>query len=85
MFHNNLSLQYKKRAKKIANSENLSIVESRKAPCLLEELVNLAIEPSTPSKIPVKKTKIANSKILEKRKSTKKLEIASINIIVVAM
>ena len=77
--------QYSNKPKKMINSEILSIVESKKAPLLVDLSFNRAIAPSTPSKIPVVNTKIENNNRFLKKPNDIKLRIAKISMINVAM
>ncbi len=77
--------QYNIKPKKMINSETLSIVESKNAPDLVELSFKRAIAPSTPSKIPVEKTKIENSNRFLKIPSEIKLRIAKKSMIKVAI
>ena len=77
--------QYKSKAKKMINSETLSIVESKNAPIFVDFPFKRAIAPSTPSKIPVVNTKIENNNRFSKKPNEIKLRIAKPSMIIVAM
>ena len=57
--HNNSSQQNIRSPKKITNSENLSMIESKNPPNLVDLLVSRAIAPSHPSNKPVINKKMA--------------------------
>jgi len=67
------------------NSDILSMVESKKAPPLVDLSFKRAIAPSTPSKIPVVNTKIENNNKFLKIPTEIKLRIAKKSIMKVAM
>ena len=69
----------------MTNSDIRSIIESKKPPNEVILSVNRAIAPSTPSKIPVKNTKIENKIRFKNTDKEKKLKKAKNSMIIVAI
>jgi len=82
--HKNLFLLKIRSPKNIKNSENLSIIETKKPPNFVDLLVNRAIAPSHPSIIPVINTKIEKHKRFRKNTKEIKLRTEKESIIIVA-
>ena len=83
-YHNIRFQQYINKAKKIMNSEHLSITESKNPPKDVDLSVIRAIAPSIPSKIPVRNTKIPKKIRFLNKINEIQLNIAKKSIIVVA-